>query len=135
MRMPATIPPDMLAICGVNCLACSSHLHAKKPCPGCCAPREAHTRKSCRDCQKKTCATEKGLTHCFLCEDFPCQSVKKMSKRYQKGYGVDLIANGLWAKQDMSAFLADQQTCFTCTCGGIIDQHHRVCSICSTPAP
>jgi len=43
----------MIAPCGVNCLACSAHLDSKNPCPGCQAPIEKITRKSCRNCVKK----------------------------------------------------------------------------------
>ena len=131
MKMPSKIKKEMIAVCGVNCIACSAYLNTKKPCPGCRAPKEEHTRKSCRDCLKKDCAFEKGLSWCFACSQFPCSKIKKLNKQYVKNYDIDLIKNGLEAKSNIEAFLATQLKQFTCTtCGGIIDQHRQICSSC-----
>ena len=131
MVMPSEITEESMAVCGVNCLACSAYLHKKNPCPGCVAPKEKHVRKSCRECAKKECAFEKGIRWCFECGSFPCSRIKSLSKRYVSHHGVDLIENGVQAQGNMDAFLAEQQKRFSCkTCGGIIDQHHKRCSEC-----
>ena len=133
MKMLVKIEAIMIAPCGVNCLACSAYLDRKKPCFGCRAPIEQITRKSCRDCVKKECAFEKGIQWCFECHSFPCSRIKSLNKRYKQNYGVDLVQNGLNARQDMNAFLQAQQEQFTCNfCGGIIDQHHQRCSECGS---
>jgi hypothetical protein len=89
------------------------------------------TCKSCRNCVKKKCAFDKGLQWCFECSRFPCTRIKSLNQRYQQNYDIDLVQNGLDAKQDMDAFLQAQKERFTCkSCGGIIDQHHRRCSEC-----
>lgn len=135
MRMPEKIGVGMIAPCGVNCLACSAHLLGKQPCPGCRAPNEAITRKSCRNCVKKQCAFEQGFQWCFECGRFPCARIKSLNQRYRQNYAVDLIQNGLDAKQDPAAFLQAQRTRFACgSCGGIIDQHHQRCSECGKAA-
>ncbi len=131
MRMPDRIEPDGIAPCGVNCLACSAHLSDKTPCPGCRAPSEEITRKSCRDCEKKKCAFGQGIQWCFQCRQFPCQRIRGLNERYRKNYGVDLVQNGLDAKRDWNSFLLAQKERFSCAvCGQIIDQHHRRCSGC-----
>ncbi len=131
MRMPVKIEASMIAPCGVNCLACSARLSSKKPCPGCRAPIEKITRKSCRNCIKKQCAFQQGFQWCFECSRFPCARIKSLNQRYQQNYNVNLIQNGLDAKRDMEAFLQVQKELFTCKfCGGIIDQHHQSCSEC-----
>lgn len=131
MKMADKIDARMIAPCGVNCLVCSAHLDDRKPCPGCRAPTEKITRKSCRNCVKKHCAFEKGFEWCFACGRFPCAHIKSLDKRYRQNYDVDLIKNGLDAKQDMDVFLQTQKERFTCkSCGGVIDQHHRRCSEC-----
>lgn len=120
-----------LAPCGACCATCSAHLSGKKPCPGCRAPAHTITRKSCRVCKKRACASEKGLTWCFECADFPCASIRAMSRRYVQAYEIDLIQNGLDARCDMDAFLRAQAEAFTCdACGGVMDQHVRACSVC-----
>lgn len=130
MRVPDQIEQNMIAPCGVNCLACSAHLDNKNPCPGCCAAVDLITRKSCRNCVKKKCAFEKDLQWCFECSRFPCARIKSLNRRYQQNYNVDLVQNGYDAKQDMDAFLLAQRAWFICqSCGGVIDQHRR-CSEC-----
>lgn len=131
MKMPARIEKEMLAPCGVLCLACSAYLHKTKPCPGCRAPQEAQKRKSCMHCAKKKCAFDRGYLWCFACERFPCARIKDLSKRYNQNHDVDLIQNGLAAREDMRGFLAAQRARFLCSaCGGIMDQHHQKCSEC-----
>lgn len=122
-----------IAPCGVNCFVCSARFNPKTPCPGCRAPEETITRKSCRNCEKKNCAFEQGLTWCFECSRFPCTQIKDLSKRYKNNYNVDLVANGIAAKEDMDTFLEAQEKRFTCIyCGGIIDQHNRRCTLCAS---
>ena len=105
MIMPDKITKEHIAVCGINCLACSAYLNKSNPCPGCIAPREKHTRKSCRDCAKKECAFEKGMRWCFECSGFPCARIKSLANRYKQSYDVDLVQNGLSAKQNMGIFL------------------------------
>lgn len=133
MKMPDRIEQNMIAPCGVNCLACSAYLDSKNPCPGCRAPVELITRQSCRNCVKKKCAVEKGLQWCFECNRFPCSHIKSLSTRYQQNYGVDLVQNEYDAKQDIDAFLLAQRVRFICkSCGGVIDQHYHRCSDCGS---
>lgn len=131
VKIPETIDKNMIAPCGVNCLACSAHLNSRNPCPGCRAPNEEITRKSCRNCVKKRCAFEHGFQWCFECSHFPCSRIKGLDERYRQNYNVDLVQNGLNARMDMNAFLQAQKERFTCKfCGGMIDQHHQRCSEC-----
>lgn len=124
-----------IAPCGVNCFVCSARLDNKNTCPGCRVALEAITRKSCKNCAIRICVQEKGVEWCFECDRFPCTRIKDLSKRYLKNYRIDLIDNGRRTKEDLPAFLLEQQKRFTCPyCGGIIDQHNRRCSICASEA-
>ena len=136
MKMPKSIKKELIAVCGLNCLACSAYLNKYTPCPGCNAPSEKQKRKSCVNCSKKECAHEKGLQWCFECDSFPCSKIRSISERYTTKYNVNLIENGQKAKESMNAFLAEQKEKFTCNiCGGIIDQHKKICSECGTQFP
>lgn len=129
MKMPDKIESEMIAVCGVYFTACSAYLNTKNPCPGCRAPKNEHTRKSCKNCLKKECAFEQSLNWCFECEKFPCSKIKSLNKRYMENYNIDLVQNGIDAKSDMEIFLDNQRKRFTCdNCGGIIDQHSKICS-------
>jgi hypothetical protein len=135
MKMPKKMKPEMIAPCGINCLACSAHLREKKPCPGCKAPVEQITRKSCRECRIKKCAYEKGNKWCFECMSFPCPRIEKLTIRYMKNCCVNLIQNGRDADNDMTKFLKSQKDLFTCkSCEGIINQHQKTCSECGKEA-
>lgn len=135
MKMPEKIESEMIAPCGVNCLACSAHLASKKPCPGCRAPTEIITRVSCRNCAKKQCVSKRGFQWCFECSCFPCARIKSLNQRYLQHYDVDLIQNGLEGKRNMDAFLQMQAERFSCSiCCGVIDQHQKLCSECGQGA-
>jgi hypothetical protein len=133
MKMPNAIEQELIAVCGLNCLACSAYLNNKTPCPGCSAPNEKHKRKSCVNCSKKKCAHEMGLQWCFECDSFPCSKIKSINKRYTTKYNINLIENGQKAKESMNAFLTEQKEKLACNiCGGVINQHKKECSECGT---
>jgi hypothetical protein len=45
-------------------------------CKGCLGPLDVHWSA---DCEMMLCAREKGLKHCFECEDFPCAPLEKFA--------------------------------------------------------
>jgi len=90
-----------IAVCGLNCAKCDIYLAGHgdeklrreiiewfkkernetiKPeqirCKGCRGPLDAHWSS---DCKMMLCAKERGLQHCFQCEDFTCTSVNEFS--------------------------------------------------------
>lgn len=91
----------VISVCGLNCAKCdiyeASHGNEKlcneilewfkkkrnktlKPeqitCEGCKGPLNAHWSS---DCKMLLCAKNKGLQHCFQCEDFPCATVNEFT--------------------------------------------------------
>ena len=131
MLMPKEMDAEMIAPCGVNCLACDAHLSGKPPCPGCRAPKEQQNRKSILNCAKKKCAFEKGVKWCFECMSFPCPQIKSLNNRYVRNCNVNIIENARETKWDLPEFLKSQRELFTCSsCGGIINQHRKICSEC-----
>lgn len=80
--------------CGVFCGGCPTYTREKKPCQG--------AGINCSRCEKcKTfhlCCLEKGITHCYLCDVFPCSRFKSFAKRWLK-YGQDFIENQGLLKQ------------------------------------
>lgn len=112
-------------------MLCAVHLDNKKHCVGCLGDPSKITRKSCIHCVRKNCAKEKGHTHCFECETYPCSRLKPLAKTYREKYGVDLIAIGNDAKANgVAAAMEKQLAEYTCTCGGIICMHDGICRGC-----
>jgi hypothetical protein len=61
-----------IGVCGVGCEVCPKRTSGK--CPNGesgCVPR---TNPFCAIC---TCAYTKGITHCFQCPEFPCETTKQ----------------------------------------------------------
>jgi hypothetical protein len=91
----------IISACGLNCAKCEIYQahHGKKKllneiiewfgrernetikpeqirCEGCRGPLDHHWSP---DCRMMLCTSERGLEHCFQCEDFPCQKVNEFS--------------------------------------------------------
>lgn len=121
----------MFAPCGMNCLVCYKHCHHKKTCAGC-LQSDNGKPEHCRKCTIKDCVEDKALTYCYDCLDFPCTQIKYLDKSYRTRYGVSLIDNGLFVKENgLTKFMEQQKRKYTCPeCGGIISLHDRECSEC-----
>ena len=87
--------------CGVFCGGCPTYIREKKPCPG----AEINVQR-CEKCKTfHLCCQEKGVTHCYQCNEFPCKKFKAFSKRWEK-YGQNFIENQLFLKGNgCNAFL------------------------------
>ncbi|HEX2906362.1 MAG TPA: DUF3795 domain-containing protein [Phototrophicaceae bacterium] len=131
MKMIDSIPANLLAPCGINCMACYVHLKTKKACQGCRGADESKP-EHCRKCQLKDCAVTHQVAFCGDCVEFPCAAIKRLDKSYRQRYQVSLIANARQLKAvGMTAYLLAEKARWTCTqCGGVISQHDRACSEC-----
>lgn len=80
--------------CGVFCGGCPTYTRDKKPCLG------AELNKArCEKCKTfHLCCMEKGITHCYQCEVFPCVKFKNFAKRWLR-YGQDFAENQKRLKQ------------------------------------
>ena len=60
-----------IGVCGIACEACPRMVQRK--CPngeGGCKPKDNSM------CKIATCAFKKGVTLCFTCQEFPCETTK-----------------------------------------------------------
>lgn len=74
--------------CGVFCGGCPMYLKEKNPCPG-----SEINKVRCENCKSyHLCCKEKGITHCYECETFPCFRFKRFAKNWEK-YGQNFIEN------------------------------------------
>lgn len=98
---------ELIAPCGMNCGLCSHYLRAENKCPGCSSGRKVNG--GCIKCAIKLCQKRKG-EYCYDCEEFPCDRLKRMDKRYQERYGMSEIENLKMIKEKgMDYFLREQE--------------------------
>jgi hypothetical protein len=120
----------LIAPCGMNCAVCRAHLREKNPCYGC-NEAEQNRPKTRVNCYLRLCNKRKGW-FCFDCQEFPCEKLKHLDKRYREKYKMSEIENLLFIKEKgIGAFLLAQQKKYICKkCGGVICVHDQACSIC-----
>ena len=135
MKMATIIPEKMLAPCGVNCIACHSHLKKKNPCLGCWAQEEDKS-KHCRECKIRTCMMKKGIAYCFECSTFPCEIIARLDKSYRQRYQMSIVEDAKRLKEAGSKrYLLEEKKRWRCkACDGIISMHDQACSDCGKAA-
>lgn len=129
--MPERIGQELIAPCGVDCLACSAFLRARTSCAGCRA--DGPKPKHCLTCARLACATERGVTWCFECDRYPCRRIRSLDASYVTRYDVPLVEQGRRAlAEGIEEHLRRERERWACACGGVIDQHAGRCSECGS---
>jgi hypothetical protein len=129
---------ELIAPCGMNCALCSGYLAYKHNiksdgimmpyCSGC-RPRN----KKCAFVKKRCeLLLYEKVDYCYECDDFPCQNLKALDKRYRTRFRMSMIENLEWIRDKGIAELLMQQTnTWMCPdCGGIICCHNGLCFGC-----
>jgi hypothetical protein len=123
----------LIAPCGMNCGICMAYLRKKNRCIGC---RSEDPEKwiSRLRCSMRNCETIKNNSSgfCYECDEFPCRRLKHIDKRYRTKYGMSMIENLEYIRDNgMAAFLEREQEKWKCPeCGGVISCHNGVCYSC-----
>jgi hypothetical protein len=133
--MKIKIDPELIASCGMNCAICVGFFgyavngrKRKEKCIGC--------RKRNKNCTflKKGCdkLTKNKVTYCFECDDFPCENLKKLDKRYKERYDMSMIENLKNIRdKGMEFFLKQQEKKYKCkNCIGLLCVHTKECYFC-----
>jgi len=79
----------------MNYAICRGYLREKNQCPGCNIDSKLKPIY-CRLCSIKNCEIikSKNWKYCSSdCDKFPCQRLKKLDKRYRTKYGMSMIEN------------------------------------------
>jgi hypothetical protein len=131
---------ELIAVCGMNCRICVGYfgytmagMKRKHICPGC--------RISDKNCAfiKKHCAkaSKKEVNYCFECDDFPCELLEKLDKRYREEYKMSMIDNLNFIKENgIDEFLKLQEEKYKCDeCDGVICVHTGKCYECGSSRP
>lgn len=75
-------------VCGVCCGGCPTYTRGKNPCSG--ADINFQRFEKCKTFH--LCCRERGITHCYEREIFPCNKFKSFAKRWLK-YGQNFVEN------------------------------------------
>ena len=125
--------PELIAPCGMNCGICMAFLREKNRCPCCRGPDSGKAVTVIR-CKIKTCKNfqKDDVKFCFECEEFPCNNLKHLDKRYRTKYNMSMVENLKELKdKGKEKFLENQENKYKCPkCGNIISVHNRKCYSC-----
>ena len=129
---------ELIAPCGMNCGICSGYLAFKHDvksqgvrmpyCIGC-RPRD----KKCAFLKKRCTLLLSGQIHyCYECQDFPCQRLQNIDKRYRTFFRMSLIDNLEYIKKDgIRRFLEKEEERWKCLeCDAVICCHNGICFNC-----
>jgi hypothetical protein len=123
----------LIAPCGMNCSICMAYLRVKNTCPGC-RLFNKNEPVTITKCKIKNCATLKKSKSkfCFECEEFPCDKLKHLDKRYRTKYNMSMIENlGIIKKLGLREFMKNEKIRWACSqCGGTICVHRGYCHNC-----
>ena len=130
---PRVSQTALIAPCGMNCGLCYAFLRSRNRCPGC-RGDDRGKPKTRVTCKIKNCETRRGNhgNSCTSCEDFPCDRLTCLDKRYRTQYGMSMIDNlrSIEAK-GLDAFVERERIKWACPgCGETICVHKAICLVC-----
>jgi hypothetical protein len=124
---------NLIAPCGMNCGICLGYLREKNHCSGCRDDNKSYPAY-CVSCIIKNCAllreTESGF--CYECIKYPCRRLKQLDKRYRTRYGMSMIENLIFIREEgVAAFTEKERVRWTCPrCGATLCVHRKFCLSC-----
>ncbi len=129
---------ELIAPCGMNCGLCSGYLAYKHNlkskgigipyCTGC-RPRD----KKCAFLKKRcNLLLYNRAKYCYECDDYPCENLIHIDKRYKALYKMSMINNlGDIHMNGIKAFLDKEAEKWKCPkCGAVICCHNGICFNC-----
>jgi hypothetical protein len=96
---------------------------------GGCRPRD----KKCAFLKKQCQIILNGrVEYCYECQDFPCERLSHIDKRYKTLYRMSMIENLAFIRDNgIDKFLLKEQEKWKCPeCGGVICCHNGLCFNC-----
>lgn len=140
---------SLLGYCGLYCGACNhyrasfskgKHLlgeavkQGKDPngftCGGC-RGNAKYLHSGCDVCQIRLCAEKKGVVHCGICTDFPCEMLITFQNDGRHIHHLD-VANNLKEVKSKGPeqWLKEQEEKWRCDCGMSFSWYEKECNNC-----
>ena len=124
---------SLIAPCGLNCRLCRAYVRDKKACPGC-RGDDSVKATTCVTCRIKICEKRvgEGRLYCFGCDEFPCERLIHLDKRYRSKYGTSVIENLIVIQEvGIEEFVKRENEKWLCPeCGEMLCMHKPQCQSC-----
>jgi hypothetical protein len=141
----------LLGVCGLYCGACY-HYRASFPegkhlleeaahqgrdlagftCQGC-RSDVLYVHPGCAQCEIRACAEDKGLIHCGLCAEFPCERIEAFQSDGRVHHRDVLTQLEALKIKGPDQWLAEQSQRWKCECGASFSWYEEFCSNCGAP--
>ncbi|MBN1508963.1 MAG: DUF3795 domain-containing protein [Sedimentisphaerales bacterium] len=136
MKKNNGITAALIAPCGMNCCLCIAYVRDRDPCPGC--RRDDRVKPITRyTCRIKTCRKliRNNAKYCFKCDEFPCDRLTHLDKRYRTKYAMSMLDNlASISALGIRRFLAAEKEKWSCpACGQLLCVHKPQCLSCGRP--
>ncbi|MBN2116708.1 MAG: DUF3795 domain-containing protein [Anaerolineales bacterium] len=141
----------LLAACGLYCGACYHYrasfyttdrlrqeaarrgrLPEGFTCQGCRSDK-LYIHPGCAQCEIRACADAKGIVHCGLCADFPCERLQAFQNDGRLHHRDILIELERMRELGTGAWLAAQTQRWQCECGEPYSWYEEICCKCGKP--
>jgi hypothetical protein len=141
----------LLGVCGLYCGACYhyrasfydserlSEAAARRGCdPGgftCqgCRSDMLYIHPGCARCKIRACADERGVVHCGLCTEFPCDRIKAFQSDGRVHHRDVLIELESLRAKGADKWLVEQAQRWKCECGESYSWYEATCNNCGEP--
>jgi hypothetical protein len=139
---------SLIGVCGLYCGACyhyrasfseGKHLLEEAArqgknvdgytCDGCRSDK-LYMQPGCAQCQIRACARAKGIDHCGLCAEFPCQRLEDF-QHDGRAHHIDVLEQLIELTEfGKDEWLLQQEARWICVCGYRFSWYEQTCSQC-----
>jgi hypothetical protein len=141
-------PNILLAACGLFCGACyhyrasfytSDRLYQEAArrgrglegftCRGCRSDK-LYIHPGCAQCEIRACTDRKGIIHCGLCAEFPCERIKAFQNDGRLHHQTVLLELERMREMGAAQWLTEQEQRWQCECGEPYGWYEETCNPC-----
>jgi uncharacterized protein DUF3795 len=140
----------LVGVCGLYCGACyhylasfpenahlltDENLQGRKRegfvCLGC-RSDQLYIHPGCAECKIRPCAQSRGILHCGLCEQYPCDQLLSLQNDGRSHHREILDELRRLLDDGPDKWLKDQQLRWTCPCGSPFSWYEEFCMHCGS---
>ena len=141
----------LLGVCGLYCGACYHYRasfyeferlsgeaarRGRAPegftCQGC-RSGKLYIHPGCAQCEIRACADEKGIVHCGLCTEFPCDRIRAFQGDGRVHHRDIVVELNNLGEKGADKWLAAQAQRWKCECGESYTWYEETCNNCGKP--
>lgn len=150
-RMPRAEDRDLLGACGLYCGACYHYRASTRDgkhlleeavrqgrslegftCRGC-RSHLLYVHPGCAQCEIRACTDRRGIAHCGLCTEFPCERIWAFRNDGRIHHLETIVQLEQLAAEGPDRWLAAQARRWRCRCGMPFSWYETACHSCGAP--